>query len=304
MPKTVSAIAASIQIPPTRPSEPFNPPDHSMATMRFFRFLSARGKRRGRREFFYPDLDAAWYEFDPHAARIASLVPVGTTLTRREWKGLRRRIQRPRRFSQTFIADEIKKRNKFRRLVRKIQNSPNSTTTHGFPVPPILQPGTAVMAYNKKHQLVKPGVILFYSPGDYGYLIQFDAKELGCEFCPDTEVASVKPSSAQIMAGTPRDDPAIERYSLALLIANIERAKERKKAILDAMRENNGYMFRRYQSNAGLNNDGVDHASAFQRSTSAWLHANLIQTNESLRKSLDFLRTAYSGQSKEVDLSR
>jgi hypothetical protein len=167
---------------------------------------------------------------------------------------------------------------------------------------------------------VKPGVVLFYSPGDHGYLIQFDAKELGCEFCPDADVASVKTTFmhsaldmgslsdplSQDLEVIPKDDSALERYSLALLLANIERAKERKKAILEAMRENNASLFRRHHpdDHVGLGNDRADPFSAFQRSTSAWLHANLILCNGSLRKSLELLRSAYSEKSKGADLSR
>ncbi len=295
-----------------KPDDPFKPFPHPLKNTNIFRFYGSEARWWASHEFFYPDLDAAWYKFDPHAALIASLVPPGVELTWRQWKMIRRQFNRPRRFSQTFITSQLSKRNRFRRMIRKLQRHSDSGKTHNFPVPPILQPGTTVKAYIRRSRIVSKGNVLFYSPGDHGYMVQFDAEELGCEFCPDTDVARFSTTANASVPGSgntssrasnhsPLDapvllenDPFYERYSLVSLIATIERAKERKKVILDAMQENNRFVFPSLRSNrANSFEPHTERWDAFQRSSSAWLHANLILTNQSLQESLELLRSLY-----------
>ena len=45
-------------------------------------------------------------------------------------------------------------------------------------------------AYNKRLRILHRGTVLFHDARAHGYLIQFERKELGYEFCPDSEVAS------------------------------------------------------------------------------------------------------------------
>lgn len=324
-PETDDVIAASVQCVKVKPTESLKPFPHASISTKFFRFLSGRARWWASHEFFYPDLDAAWYDFDPHAGLIISLLPPGVELTWHKWKRIRRQFNRPRRFSQSFIANELTKRNRFRRIVRQLQRSPDSTMAYSFPVPAIFEPGTVVSAYHRKYRIVHQGRVLFYSPGDNGYLIQFDAEELGCEFCPDTEVASMNTSLKQSLSlnkndsfhrsdgsdessdipSLPENDAAYERFSLVSLIATIDQATTRKKAILDAIEENNRFIFPPLRT-SGRN--GVkynpERSGAFQRSTMAWLHANLILVNQSLNESMELLRLAYSEESASTQKSR
>ena len=50
--------------------------------------------------------------------------------------------------------------------------------------------GSIVTAYHKKARLLHRGIILARDPVRHSYLVQFERKELGCEFCPDIEISS------------------------------------------------------------------------------------------------------------------
>ena len=50
--------------------------------------------------------------------------------------------------------------------------------------------GSIVTAYHKKARLLHRGIILARDPLRHSYLVQFERKELGCEFCPDIEISS------------------------------------------------------------------------------------------------------------------
>lgn len=304
--------------------EPIIPWVQATICAKLYRFLGGRARRWARHEFFYPDLDAAWYGFDSHAALIAAMIPPGVKLTWPEWKAVRRQLDRPRRFSRAFIAQELGKRNRFRRMVRKLQQSRDSSQSVIFPVPPIYKPGASVTAYNKRYQIVHEGTVLFYSRGDDGYFVQFKSEELGCEFCPDTEVARLAPSRPPISAingpllsnggGSSRsvakaaslhesgmfskNDQSYERFCLTTLIVNVERAKERKKAILDAVEEHNHFVspYRR-SLHRNFPKTSSERMEALHQSIGAWLHANLMHTNRSLQKAQEILEGAYSEDS-------
>jgi hypothetical protein len=114
-----------------------------------------------------------------------------TKLTKRELSFVRRRIpDRPRRFSKRFIFQEVKKRNRYRNIVRQLQRCPDHPNPLGYGVPGPIRAGTTVTAYNKRLRILHRGVVLFHDRNAHGYLVQFERKELGFEFCPDTEVAS------------------------------------------------------------------------------------------------------------------
>lgn len=321
LPDLDDSIAALSRTGKSKPIEPIKVLTQSRICTKFYRFLGGRARRWARHEFYYPDLDAAWYGFDQRAASIALKIPMGVKLTWREWKAMRRQLNRPRRFSRAFVAMELSKRNRFRRMVRKLQRSPDSSRSLAFRVPSIVKPGTSVTAYNKRYQIVHQGTVLFYSRDDDGYFIQFDEEELGCEFCPDSEVASLPASGPPIsarsdhyqsnsnqpskspsnLAGSVLDaeslsknDRAYERFSLTSLIVNVERAKERKKAILDAMEEHNNFVSPYRRSKLYIfPKPPSGRMEALQETVGAWLHANLIHTNRSLRAGLDLLNAAY-----------
>jgi len=71
-----------------------------------------------------------------------------------------------------------------------------------------IKTGSTVTAYNKRTKLLHRGVVLSIGPLDSNkYLIQFERKELGFEFCIDVEIAShgvkdvLLPANPQVMYG-------------------------------------------------------------------------------------------------------
>eukprot|EP00978_Attheya_sp_CCMP212_P046997 scaffold421184_cov56-Attheya_sp.AAC.2 len=155
--------------------------------------LSGSGRSMAHHEFFYSDIDRAWFNFSEFKADLARLrIPPNARLTRSEWSLVRRRIRKkPRRFSQCFIASKLRKLDQYRHSVRKIQNlyDPESAR-FGYEVPAIIRIGATVTAFNKKAKILHRGIVLAYDARRYGYLVQFERNELGYEFCPDTDVAS------------------------------------------------------------------------------------------------------------------
>jgi len=276
---------------------------------RLYHFLGGQARKWARYEFFYPEFDAAWYQFDSNATGIASMVPPGAKLTWTEWKVVRRQLGRPRRFAKSFVVDELYKRNEYRRMVRLLQRNPGSTKGQGFPVPPLIDPGTAVTAYNKRYQIIHRGIVLFYSPGDDGYFVQFDSVDLGCEFCPDTDVTRVElpepvlteekskgstTSSLDEVKHMDENDLGFERYSLVSIMSTTERLLQRKRGILDAIEENNRadlpQVAGQFQRSS---NCDPRPSEELQFSISSWLHANLILTNNSLRDVNRLLKNIY-----------
>ena len=82
-------------------------------------------------------------------------------------------------------------RNKYRSIVRSVQNNPKlcpSKIRYNV-YEPILS-GTAVKAYCKMHQAIQPGIVISYDPTCATYLIEFEDEMYGYEYCPDTDVAS------------------------------------------------------------------------------------------------------------------
>jgi len=231
---------------------------------------NALSNRRARRwaihEFFYSDLDKEWYANDGFASDIAKLglpIDASTRLTREEWGLIRRKIRpRPRLFSKRFIAEQLKKRNRHRALVRSLQQDPSATKFRPIPA------GTPVTAYDKRGQTLRNGRVLLHDAKTYSYLVQFDDKESGCDICPDFELAvslRVKAAASSYSEPPPLYEPneilsngkaenedvkelviskginsdgtvdEIERELLINSIAFVTEAFERKKAILEAL---------------------------------------------------------------------
>jgi len=143
-------------------------------------------------EFFYSDIDRAWYNSNPFAKEVAKLgILPSAKLTRREWSVVRRMMQkRPRRFSKHFISSQIEERNTFREMVRDLQRNPDKTNDTEYTIPAQIKVGATVTAYSTKFLVLHRGIVLFHDVFAGRYLVQFERKELGFEFCRDTEVAT------------------------------------------------------------------------------------------------------------------
>ena len=75
-------------------------------------------------------------------------------------------------------------------MVRNLQAQPDMANTTGFAIPAPIRVGATVTAYNKKFLILHRGVVLYHDVHSAKYLVQFERRELGYEFCSDTEVAS------------------------------------------------------------------------------------------------------------------
>ena len=86
--------------------------------------LQGSGRMMARHEFFYSDIDKAWFNANPYFQDLASLgVPPDIRLTSSEWSLIRRKFRkRPRRFSMSFILSQLKQLDDYRYTVRAIQN--------------------------------------------------------------------------------------------------------------------------------------------------------------------------------------
>ena len=258
-------------------------------------------------EFFYSDMDREWYQNDGFISELAKLgLPITskTRLTKQEWSLVRCKLRsRPRLFSKRFIADQIKKRNRHRNLLRKLQQDPDITEFSPIPI------GTVVTAYHKHGCTICQGRVLFHDLSNHNYLVQFDDEEFGCEICPDSEVAvttsSISSSNGKdtvksphplyepckIFASEQKTDikefvlskgtasggrtESIEREILVSLLAAIKEGFERKENILKALES--------CSENPGVN--ASKHIS--------WLLANLDRSNSTLQKALTHLQVLY-----------
>jgi hypothetical protein len=105
---------------------------------------------------------------------------------------IRRRFKLlPRRFSKNFIASELTKRNKYRQMVRSIQNDTcQFRTNFPFDIYTIISIGTVVRAYCKTSRTIQRGKVILYDKRNAVYLIKFENKAFRNEYCPDSEVAT------------------------------------------------------------------------------------------------------------------
>ncbi|VEU42303.1 unnamed protein product [Pseudo-nitzschia multistriata] len=256
-------------------------------------------------EFFYNDLDREWYQIDGFIADLVRLgLPINsnTKLTKQEWSLIRRTIRpRPRLFSKRFIAEQLKKRNHHRALVRRLQQDPE--VTEFSPI----STGTHVTAYHIRGSTIGTGRVLLHDPKTHNYLIQFADRKLGCEVCPDSDVRVSLPTKATTakafspqlyepcrafsadfssegdntelvlpkdITGTQRDDE-IDRELLNSVLAVTMEAFERKRAILQALE----------RCATDEDNDTSKHAT--------WLLANLDQINRTLKAASMHLQVLY-----------
>lgn len=125
-------------------------------------------------EFFYSDIDRSWYDISEFAADIARLgILPGMTLSRREWRFVRRRInKRPRRFSKQFISEQLEDRDRHRRMVRHFRKYPEKAKDISFDIPSPIRVGGTVTAFNKKFLTLHRGIVLFHDVAGCQYLIQ------------------------------------------------------------------------------------------------------------------------------------
>jgi hypothetical protein len=114
-------------------------------------------------------------------------------LTRLEWKAVRRLIpNKPRRFSQRFVSSQLNERNKYRNTVRMLQRNVGLALSMHFPYD-VLAPikvGSTVTAYSRKYRVIHRGVVLAHDGVTGRYVVQFERKEFGHDFCPDSEVST------------------------------------------------------------------------------------------------------------------
>ena len=112
-----------------------------------------------------------------------------------EWSFVRKSLRtHPRRFSQSFVASEVAKLNLHRTLVRDVQRGKyKKLPVVVCEIPALISVGSTVTAYHKKTRMIQRGVVLSQDRIKPGYVVMFDRKELGCDFCPDTDVASHGP---------------------------------------------------------------------------------------------------------------
>lgn len=150
--------------------------------------LSNKHARRwAMHEFFYSDLDMEWYQNNGIASELAKhglQIDARTKLTRQEWSLVRQKLRpRFRVFSKRFIAEQLKQRNRYRALVRKLQQDP---FIEAFAP---ISAGTPVSAFDRHSHLIRSGRILYHDSKKHCYLVQFDDKDSGCQICQDSEVA-------------------------------------------------------------------------------------------------------------------
>lgn len=254
-------------------------------------------------EFFYSNIDRDWYRHDGIASDLARLkLPITSSskLTRTEWSLVRRKVRRrPRLFSKRFIVEQIRRRNRYRSLIRQLQQDPKLPEFSALPE------GSLVTAYNKRFRTILKGKILLHDPRTHEYLVQFESPTYGYEMCPDFEVACAgseeyPPSplfepcpflsydglrmKELVLAnenGAPKTEledvelEEIEREILLRLVIVIKEAFDRKKAILAAL-----------------------HLCADTQETSKgdvtmWLGSNLNQVNDSIEAAILHLQVMY-----------
>lgn len=197
----METLAREHEFPLDTPGRVYDPPrrrhnDRQYAEFcaRLMKCLQGQARLFATCEFFYSDLDRAWYDHNPFANDLSKLgVTKGTRLKRCEWAALRRRIpHKPRRFSKKFIISQLGDRNEYRCFVRKLQSNPDHSATVKFPyvVYAPIRAGTMVTAYSKRFRIIQRGRVLTYDRQLALYLVEFENVQFGYELCPDSDVAT------------------------------------------------------------------------------------------------------------------
>jgi len=195
-------LARDQDFPDEAPGRVYDPPRRRHSDQQYAQFcgrlmncLQGPARLFATCEFFYSDIDRAWYNENPFAKAASELgIPKKAKLTRREWAAARRRMgkDKPRRFSEKFIVSQLSDRNEYRSTVRKLQNNPHLSCTEHFPfvVYAPSRAGTMVTAYSKRFRIIQRGRVLTYDRKTALYLIEFENGQFGYELCPDSDVAT------------------------------------------------------------------------------------------------------------------
>jgi hypothetical protein len=80
--------------------------------------------------------------------------------------------------------------NTYRQRVRWAQKNKSRPPDFRYEVPAITKVGSTISAFNKRFHIIHRGLVLSYDEERHGYMIMFERKELGFEFCRDVDVAS------------------------------------------------------------------------------------------------------------------
>jgi len=182
-----------------------------------------------------------------------------TKLTRQEWSHIRSVMGRPRRLSRAFLKEEREKLNRYRTVMRKVQNgvsmdSPLATDIDEFPfqdeVPAKLKEGQTVTAVHPDTKEMHTGVITKShskgigatdkASGDYHYFVKFDQKQLGTVLVSDAAImpcGNVHSSHSSIHHKVgppfPHGDGDIH------MLSNLLRLLDRKEALVTHLRTMN-----------------------------------------------------------------
>ena len=266
------------------------------------------------------------YNFNEFHSDVAKLgLPRNLKLTTREWRIVRRQIRpKPRRFSKRFLFDELKKRNRFRELVREAQQNPAYAAELGFNISPPIRPGTLVAVYSEGYCSLRRGTILCHDPGRKGYIVQFEGSNPS--FSADSEVAtagipiSLSPTtcfpfrdfgnvsflqrSQYGIDGTSRCDDH-GKYNLDLLQDNCARQIRKltplnkeceRSALLNTVASIDSTIKRKniiLDAIQATNTLVGSHSSDIIKRGTTWLLANLEEANKSLDSSLLHLQVLY-----------
>mmetsp|Transcript_21528 Transcript_21528/g.50982 ORF Transcript_21528/g.50982 Transcript_21528/m.50982 type:complete len:499 (-) Transcript_21528:100-1596(-) len=270
--------------------------------------LNVLSNRRARNwaihEFFYNDLDREWYQNEGFIADLNKLgLPIdsNTRLTKQEWSLVRRKIrQRPRLFSKRFIAEQVIKRNRHRALVRRLQQDPGVA---GFSP---ISVGTFVTAYHKKCSTIGKGRVLLHDPKTHNYLVQFNDKELGCEVCPDSEIAVIVTPTSKKEVCPPLYKPcdtfpseaAREDYDQELVAAEDSygsgRGQEMERELLNNVVALTSEAFeRKNKILQALETCVAEEDDGSPSKHTAWLLANLERINVTLEAAFIHLQVLY-----------
>jgi DIRP len=253
-------------------------------------------------------------------------------LTRQQRQATRRQIQkRPRRFSKKFIQSQLNQRNLHRNNVRMIQRNPHLAYSSRLPydIPAPISIGSIVNAYCKAHKVVQTGTVLGFDSVNAMYTIQFRNKHFGCEFCPDTDVASVgsrcllyKASHNEIsddpnanapghshslrslpVAGTSTSTQSLaeriaEREAFLVMLNTIEQAMRLKADILSILDDATTMMMKGHHPPNINDTTGTSTCIKHNLSTPArehidWLLSNLGRVNIIIKTATHHLQTLY-----------
>ncbi|EEC51708.1 predicted protein [Phaeodactylum tricornutum CCAP 1055/1] len=167
---------------------------YSFWSLRLMNFLQSSARTWVSHEFFYSDLDKAWYNSSA-LSKMARRFGVDPTISldSAEWKCVRRALHgikaKPRRFSRCFISEQLHERDEFRSGVRLLQQ--NLGASHAaYDLKSCIPVGSVVTAYSQTFGMLQRGTVLTFEARNAHYLVRFENMDFGYEYCPDSEVAS------------------------------------------------------------------------------------------------------------------